>query len=470
MNLKKIGGSVLAATLLAAGLAVVAVPGAASAHVPTVNATCTTLTVDAENYSASVPASEGSPGQPYIAGTPGIPAVPGTPEVPATYVQEFKFVFKGDGQHGGDKFEWHAADWTGDGWQKTGERRDSTTVLTPEVPATPGIPAVPGTPGQPYIAPTPGTDAKTNHVTVTIDGTTRAAQDFSTAFQGSWSFGDQTVSHTYRVVISSWDGIGNLDTGTLSTQSCVQYPVSKPVATVSVDNCMYDANGTPVDRPLVLSYDNSASTVPVEFTVDGFAQFTRTVAAGESTTVEVPFKSFPSGTLVVEAAGKSFSLDVPACAVPSPKPDAIVTVTSNTVTDCTARIDTTTTVTTTINFFLQNEDGDLSWVKDKPVVTSEVTKAPVTDTECCPIVTVPTPPVTVPPVPPVVVPPVTVPPTTQVVTPSSTPAPVVAENTSQQLAHTGSDIPLWVLWIAVVILVLGLAVVVVENIRRKRVE
>lgn len=190
-------------------------------------------------YTAEVPAVDavpGNPGQPYIAPTYEMvvvtPAIPEIPAVPATYVQEWLYVQKNHP----NQTKWEHEGWNGIvhgndhglGWHYVvpEQHRDTTEVLTPAIPAVPAVPAVTmqvmTNPGQPYIAPTPGTPAapaKANTVKLTIDDVSVIDTTFGANFT-STQIVDPTTSHHLHLLVTGWDGTGNLDQ-VEETEACV---------------------------------------------------------------------------------------------------------------------------------------------------------------------------------------------------------------------------------------------------------
>ncbi|CAG1011128.1 hypothetical protein ANRL4_04333 [Anaerolineae bacterium] len=74
--------------------------------------------------------------------------------------------------------------------------------------------------------------------------------------------------------------------------------VYAPQVSVNVGECMYDAGASKV--PAVLTFDNTASNQPVTFTVSGYANATRNVAAGATDTLDLGL--VPNGASVTVTA------------------------------------------------------------------------------------------------------------------------------------------------------------------------
>lgn len=202
------------------GLGSLASSSPASAHTPSVSATCSALGVNLVNYQVK-PGSPEIPGTlitPEIAawdepGNPGQPYIAPTPDTQATY--------------GPTEYMWKSWNWTtlvydyrwsvsspGTWWLKVWPEQSRPG---PEL-----TPFIAGDPGQPFIEPTvvhheavdavygPVTpavlaDSTPNNVVVTIDGVVQDNVDFGGSFVESYTFASQFVAHTYSVVVTAWD-------------------------------------------------------------------------------------------------------------------------------------------------------------------------------------------------------------------------------------------------------------------------
>jgi len=272
LNIRRIIATAATAVLVGSGVALAtALP--ASAHTFGVTATCEDgLTVNLTNYHPTIPGKDAVPGTPAIPGAhhdavgePTITVdnpdyVPGQDAVATTYVQEWRFVHKvGDNSHAQDK--WMPFDWNpGKGWDRTGDHRDTTTILVQGHDAIPaqGTPTI-EVPNPDYVAAhddpetpaVPGTDAvpeQHNHVTIIRDGEQLVSSDFGPAFQENYPTPDKTVGHTYTVTVASLDGIGEF-TKTLSTDACVVVTpptpgAANPAATISSSCGLAEVNLT----------------------------------------------------------------------------------------------------------------------------------------------------------------------------------------------------------------------------------
>jgi hypothetical protein len=102
---------------------------------------------------------------------------------------------------------------------------------------------------------------------------------------------------------------------TTTSEGCNPPPppkVIKPVATISSGECYYNAYGDLSFKPVNLTFDNSASSVPVEFVVSTpNGDLSRTVPAGESVTVKAQ-DTYQAVSYEVTAGGQTFALNIPA--------------------------------------------------------------------------------------------------------------------------------------------------------------
>jgi len=239
---------------------------------------CYSITVDAKDFpaiqqaKAAVPAN---PGQPYIAPTEGSPAVPA---VPTTYVQEWEFVQKETGKVKWMPFDWNGADHpggnsgngedtsggNGEGWSRTGQHHDSSTILKL---GTDAIPAVPANPGQPYVAPTPGSPAipaEADTIKVTIGGEVVKDATFGTSFHEEFAVSGD-VAHAYSVVATSWQNPSHPITKSGTTTAC-----TTPVKVKSTGAYLYKK----LDASKPASWENSGKQTLVK-TWDGWSWPTR---------------------------------------------------------------------------------------------------------------------------------------------------------------------------------------------------
>lgn len=98
-----------------------------------------------------------------------------------------------------------------------------------------------------------------------------------------------------------------------------------------------------------LTFDNSDSTAPVLFEVDGFPEFDRTVAAGDVVKLEILNSTQGGKSYTVRASGRSFVLQIPSCQLPS---FALVTPTYTS---------TQATCSSTATYTLGSIAGDVVW-------------------------------------------------------------------------------------------------------------
>ncbi|USH45255.1 DnaE-like DNA polymerase III alpha [Microbacterium phage Potty] len=297
MNIRRLVATAATALVVGGGLAVgTALP--ASAHTPSVSATCSAIDINLTNY--EVKPESGTPtieiaNPDYVAEVPGVPAqgtptilvpnpdyVPAIPEVPEVLgdpplikaeqleVSHTENEYK---QWVTGKLKWvKSDDWNpGFGWYATGNQRivvdvpyspavyGPQPVITPYQPAVPAVgepqievanpayvPAVPAVPavGEPtktvenpdYVA----ADATPNTVTVIVDGEEVLDEEFGTSYSNSVAI-DGTKNHSYKVEVVGYTGVGT-KTFTGKTTACPPTPVVAPTLTVLPPTC--DADGS----------------------------------------------------------------------------------------------------------------------------------------------------------------------------------------------------------------------------------
>lgn len=474
MNLKKLAAGIGTTAILATTLALATVTGA-SAHTIGAEGNCETgVTVDLNSYAASVPAKDAVPAvtkdvphhdplTPEIAAVPGKDAVPA---VPTTYVQEWKFVQKNHSSN----VQWKPFDWNpGYGWDRTGDHRDSTTVLKQGTPGTPAVPAVPAVPATFHdwtetVTVTPGQDAveaKTNHVVVTIDGATVADEDFSTSYHSTIPFENKYVTHTWTVDVTAWDNSAYSFHREGITDACT-IPVvnSNPQATITATCGAATIDFTNPEQP----YEQN-KTAAYTVWIDG--QFKEAVvdAGGLTETRSYTFAE-DSGdhTIVVKNADSEGGAVLAEATVSSdciaPQPEALVTygdwtdgvyACGDTTVLQTRTVTTTPYVLVEGNWALDIENAD----KSVEHQTRDLTAAEVKALNC-PIVVIVTPPA-----PPVVV-------QHLAAAAPAAPATTVSEDV---LAHTGSETAGTIALAGIaLVMAIGGTWLLVANSRRRKVQ
>ncbi len=434
MKRKIIAGAV-ALLLGGAGAIIVAAP--ASAHTPTVSASCEAITVNATAYDGTKPA-EGAPtifvekpNPAYVPATPGSPAI-GTPTitveqpnpayvpaVDATYVTETKYrhpifvwVFKWD------------TDRPEHGWVDTGETRQveltpavpaqgSPTILV-EVPNPAYVPEVPETPavGTPTIvveeanpAHVPA-DNTPNSVSVTVDGTVVHTAEFG----GNYSTAvpvDGSKSHTYAVTITAWNdptgSKGWTKTFTGKTTACPPVGITVPDLTVTPPTCLEDGSlpflsNPAAQNPNGYEFPGQGFRVYLDRAFNGAGTYTATLQkVGPGFDAAFPYGTkitagATSQTLVVLAAtGFQSEDDEAACFVSVPEEE---TTTGEWVTGAYECGDTTVDETrevTTTTYTLNRETGEVTSASSTATEerTRDLTTAELDALEC-PVPTEPT--------------------------------------------------------------------------------
>ena len=441
MNIRKLIAGAATALLVGGGLALATLTPA-SAHTPEVTADCSALNISLTNYSHS---TEGTPAVDAVYTdiphhdlvTAAVPAVPGVPAVATTYVQEWKFVQKNHEDH----VQWHEFTWNdpgqgqGNGWNRTSEHRDTTTVLKQGTPAIPGKDAVPAvyndwtehklvSQGSPAVA------GQTNHVSVTDNGASLVATDFSTSYSHPFASSDKTIEHVYHVVVTAYDdptgSHGWTKTYDLTVAACEAPPVEpkdgviNPVTTTE-PTCEAGVTYTVPEQADYVKYELNGETRPTPGTYTLGAGQTVTIGAhiAAQNTVENGGEYNPlSYSITLIGADKLVTQD---CFT---QPDAVVTHDSSTVKDCTAKIITTHHTTTTTEYVWDAEQG--KYVLGTPVTTKDADTTVAATTTDCPVVVVVTPPA--PPAAPAVV--------------AKAVSPVPTDGV-KLLAKTGSEVPVF---------------------------
>ena len=167
----------------------------------------------------------------------------------------------------------------------------------------------------------------------------------------------------------------------------------KPAATLAYGECLYTADGKADARTVTITYDNSASNLPLLFQVTSLSAYDRTVAAGAIETVTISGIGAGGVDYTVTAGTSSFDLSVPACDEPvKPEPQTRQVVTETYFCAPGDVLVTTTTFTTDYAF----DATTATWqaqpeVAGAPVVTTRAMTADDEAAEC--VLTVDTDPV-----------------------------------------------------------------------------
>ncbi len=101
---------------------------------------------------------------------------------------------------------------------------------------------------------------------------------------------------------------------TYSSDPSAGCTVITPVATLIAGACYWDAGQQASFKTATLSYDNTTSNVPVDFTVTGYPAYTRTVPGGETVTVSIPAAYSGGVSYDVVANGKATTVGIGAYA------------------------------------------------------------------------------------------------------------------------------------------------------------
>ena len=207
----------LTTALLTTGLVVVgiAAPASASTHNQSVTSTCSVLSVDLTGYVDTVPGTETT-----------YKTIDNPDYVPASTVTTYqRYSWTGGNQNNAPTEIPPAEPWTAN-TANYGGGHDADPINTPFKGKqanwfywvkTVTVTAAVGTQNI-QVVDHQGTPKKTNHVTVTIDGTEADNTTFGTTFAKDYPFADSAIAHTYRVVVTAWDDAQySPDTGVVTT-------------------------------------------------------------------------------------------------------------------------------------------------------------------------------------------------------------------------------------------------------------
>ena len=166
-----------------------------------------------------------------------------------------------------------------------------------------------------------------------------------------------------------------------------------PDVTKVVGACTYFLDGTAGNRAVTLTYDNTASKLPVTFSLAGFqGQYDRTVPALGKVVVEVPNVLPAGGTYTVTAGDETFNILIDPCPA-FEKPEPLVEKRAVPTFDCDDTVVTVVTTTFTKEPIFNTETltwGYGEWVEGDSVTT---TRAPlpeeITEAGCAVTVTDP---------------------------------------------------------------------------------
>jgi hypothetical protein len=370
---------VLGLMILTLSLGLFPIPPASAKKVDNpVASTCEALSVDLEDYAATVPATAG---QPYIA--PTYKTIT-TPSVPQVTHNEYKYqATKQSG--GGSPTIYATADGTSSSanhaawllsapsavnnysaWTQFGSRVVIDIAGIPEMTM-----QIIDNPGQPYIAPTP---EKTNTIVVTIDSSNVESTTFSTSYNNLFPYSNKYVAHAYSVVVTAWDGSGNINTSGTS---------------VPCDN---------LDHMIDICHTNNGIKEYVKQNVDFDSIIKNNGHAEHQDERDIipPFDYIKDGTpghfngLNWNSAERAI-YDANCVVAPETAPekpaDVVVVDTKESPANCETELVTiTTTTTTTGTELIENE-----WVATEPVVAEVTTYRDATDEELanCPVIVTP---------------------------------------------------------------------------------
>lgn len=419
--MRKIISALCALAIASLGLVSLAAP--ASGHVPQVSTTCENLTVNLTNYQTK-PGSA-TPNHATV-------VVDGVSVTDADFVQSYSNTFAFGNKFVSHNYTVTVTAWDDpegtNGWTKTytGTSTSCANTVTPIAPAAHNMTCD-------GVVPVNGSISVTlvEGVTYTVAWHALTVNSFSNLPAGSYTVTASPSSSAY--VLAGANSSGNVEfTITVVTAgNCLPVLIAvhpEPV-TFSAPTC---TEGSHIMLP---------TTPGVKYIINDDSSITATPLPGYEF---VDFGGLQSNTVGPFGSGqlpgpKDCSITLPS------KPEPVVGVTHSTDTKCDAKTITATTVTTTTDWVLVNDQ----WVKGEPKVTQEVVIRDATLVECPPVVA----PV-VPPVHGTVV--VSVKSAEQAVQVSRIPTGgIAAGDGSTSLAMTGAN-PLYPLGAAAILLALGI--------------
>jgi hypothetical protein len=401
-----------------------------------VTSTCEALSVNLEDYAATVPAN---PGQPYIAPTYNTITIPGVPQVTHNEYKYQATKLSGGGPSTiyatltGTSASANAAAWLLSAPSAVNNYSAWVQIASQVVVDFAGMPEmtmqVMDNPGQPYIAPTP---EMTNSVIVDIDSSNVENTTFSTSYSNLFTFSNEYVAHAYSVVVTAWDGSGDINmSGTSVPCDNLDHLIDICHANngikdyvkqnVDFDSIIknnghaehqderdiippfdYIKNGIPghfdglnwgpegqaiYSANCVVTPDKPADVVEVDVKESaincetGQVTITTTTTTTGTELIENEWVATEPEVDVVVSYRDGTTEELASCI--SEQPNDIVEVTTKESVDCNTKLVTIVTTTTTTGTELVGND----WVATEPVVTEETTYRDATEEELasCPV-------------------------------------------------------------------------------------
>lgn len=288
MNIKKMTALGAVVSTIVVG-AVIGLAAPASAHTPSVSATCSTLSVNLENYAESISAKDEvshvvSHHDLVSAEVPAVPAVTHTEYL-------YKQIITGH-EKWLDSLTWNP----GLGWYYSG-----TSNVIVDTPAQDAVPAV-YKDWDETIIDSPAQEAEANHITVTVDGAVVEDSDFSSSFQQDFPLGDQYIAHTWHVSVTAWDNSEyNLDQVGETTACDLPVVDAVPGATIA-----HECGSADITLTNVAAFETVNKTASYVIYVDGKFNDAVSVASGETATRHLDFAEDTGDHHVVVRTGPAF--------------------------------------------------------------------------------------------------------------------------------------------------------------------
>jgi len=281
--------ALLGVTGVAVAGAVIGLAAPASAHTPSVSATCSTLSVDLESYADQIPAQDevSHVVHHHDLVTPEVPAVPEVSHTEYLYKQLITGKEKWL-----DSITWNP----GLGWYYSGQ---SKVVVDQE--AVDAVPAAYNDWDE-TIVDSPAQDAKSNHIVVTVDGSTVEDSDFGSSFAKDYDLGDKYVEHSWSVDVTAWDS-SDYNLSQSGTTTACDLPVvdAVPGATIA-----HECGSADISLTNVPAFETVNKTASYVIYVDGKFEDAVSVQSGATETRHLDFAEDSGDHHIVVRTGPAF--------------------------------------------------------------------------------------------------------------------------------------------------------------------
>lgn len=219
-------------------------------------------------------------------------------------------------------------------------------------------------------------------VTEAFECSTTRATITTVTYTTDWAFNTATLTWEKQAEVAGAPVVTTR--GMTTTEITSECGSERPDARIAVGACVYDPDATAQPRTVVITYDNSASTVAVLFRVTSLSAYDRLVAPGAVETITVPTIGAAGVEYQVTAGLARFDLTVAPCIEPlKPEPQTRESVIESF--ECAASEVVVTTVTSTSDWIFNTATA--TWEKQSevasaPVVTTRAMKAAELTEQC----------------------------------------------------------------------------------------